>query len=215
MSSANLKLIISVFNYSYYYIQHSSHYHLLPQPGMLHITSRAAWGWPTGLVHSFEILLYKENTQAQEQPSSFGDRYCLSFKSRKVLVTQVSVGRFKSKKRRPTFFPTKKPEKLLRTSYIRGPVSNGSSTKCHVLHSRNSTSQCHIYYKVYVQWALQKICPQGTQPTRMQAHQAMQATACPLHPRERQGPRRSRKATKPPNQDFAWEGHHAQLSGVA
>jgi hypothetical protein len=35
-----LKLIISVFNYSYYYIQHSSCYHLLPQLGTLHLTSR-------------------------------------------------------------------------------------------------------------------------------------------------------------------------------
>ncbi len=60
-----------------------------------------------------------------------------------------------------------------------------------------------------------KICPQGTQPTRMQAHQATQATACPLHPRVRQGPRRSHEVAKPPNQDFPWEGHHTQLSGVA
>jgi hypothetical protein len=37
---------------------------------------------------------------------------------------------------------------------------------------------------------------------RMQAHQATRATACLLHPQERQGPRRSRKVVKPPNQDF-------------
>ncbi len=48
-----------------------------------------------------------------------------------------------------------------------------------------------------------KICPQGTQPTRMQANQAMRATTCPLHPQERQGPRRSSESTKTPNQDFA------------
>ncbi len=64
----------------------------------------------------------------KEQPSSLGDRYCLSVKSRKVLVAQVSVGCFKSKKRRSAFFPTKKPEKLLQTSYVRGPNFNGSST---------------------------------------------------------------------------------------
>ncbi len=49
----------------------------------------------------------------------------------------------------------------------------------------------------------------------MQANQAMQATTCPLHPQERQGPRRSRKVAKPPDQDFAREGHHTQLSAVA
>ncbi len=49
----------------------------------------------------------------------------------------------------------------------------------------------------------------------MQANQTMQATACPLHPWERQGPRRSLKVVKPPDQDFAQEGHHTQISGVA
>jgi hypothetical protein len=33
-----LKLRISVFSYSYYYVQHSSHYHLLPQLGTLCLT---------------------------------------------------------------------------------------------------------------------------------------------------------------------------------
>jgi hypothetical protein len=60
----------------------------------------------------------------------------------------------------------------------------------------------------------QEICPQETQPTRLRAHQATQATACPLHTQERQGPRRSCKVVKPPNQDFSREGHHTQLSGV-
>ncbi len=114
ISSANLKLIISVFNYSYYYVQHSRRYHLLPQLGMLHLTLRAAWGWPTGLVHNFEILLSKSNHQAQEQPSSFGDQYCLLFKSRKELVAWVSVGHFKSKKRHSTFFSYKETGKITR-----------------------------------------------------------------------------------------------------
>ncbi len=35
------------------------------------------------------------------------------------------------------FFPMKKREKLLRTSYIRGPYLNGSSTKRRVLRSSN------------------------------------------------------------------------------
>ena len=60
-----------------------------------------------------------------------------------------------------------------------------------------------------------EFCSQGAQPTRMQVNQAMQATACPLYPRERQGPRRSLKVAKPPDQDFAREGHHTHLSGVA
>jgi hypothetical protein len=54
------------------------------------------------------------NFAKQERPSSFGDRYCLPFKSRKVLVARVLVGRFKSKKRRSTFFPTKTREKTTR-----------------------------------------------------------------------------------------------------
>ncbi len=60
-----------------------------------------------------------------------------------------------------------------------------------------------------------KICPQGTEPTRIQVSQAMQATACPLHPQERQGPRRSLEVAKPPDQAFSRVGHHSQLSGVA
>ncbi len=48
-----------------------------------------------------------------------------------------------------------------------------------------------------------EICPQGTQPTRMRVNQATQATACPLHSQERQGPRRSLKVAKPPDEDFA------------
>ncbi len=120
---------------------------------MLHLTSRAAWGWPTGLEHNFEILLSKNNHQAQERPSSFGDRYCLSFKSMKVLVTQVSVGCFK---------PTKKREKLLGTSYVRGPNFNGSSTKCHVLRSSNLSSQCQGYYKGYIWWALRNLSPRDS-----------------------------------------------------
>ncbi len=50
---------------------------------------------------------------------------------------------------------------------------------------------------------------------RMQEHQATRATACPLHPRERQGPGRSCEVEKSPNQDFVGKGHHTQLSGVA
>ncbi len=88
------------YNMIFYFL---SHYHLLPQPGTLHLTSRAAWGWPTGLGHNFEISLSKNDPQAQQWPSSFGDRYCLSFKSRKVLVARVFVGCFKSKKCCSTF----------------------------------------------------------------------------------------------------------------
>jgi hypothetical protein len=38
-----------------------------------------------------KILLIKDSNQAQVQPSSFGDRYCLSVKSRKLSVATVSV----------------------------------------------------------------------------------------------------------------------------
>jgi hypothetical protein len=138
----------------------------------------------------------------KEQPSSFGDRYCLSVKSRKVLVAQVSIGRFNSKKPRSAFFPTKTPEKLLRTSYIRGPNFNGSSTNAvfsvqetYCLNARVTTRATYN--------EIREICLQGTQPTRMQANQATRATACPLHPQKRQGPRRSCKLMKPPNQAFA------------
>jgi hypothetical protein len=59
--------------------------------------------------------------QAQEQPSSFGDRYCLSFKSRKALVAQVSAGRIYSKKHF-CFFPTscltRETKTVLPTSYV-------------------------------------------------------------------------------------------------
>ncbi len=52
---------------------------------------------------------------------------------------------------------TQETKKLLPTSYVRGPVFNGSSTKCCVLLSRNSFAQRHCYYKVYVRWALQNL----------------------------------------------------------
>jgi hypothetical protein len=40
--------------------------------------------------HNFKILLNKNNPQAQEQPSSVGDRHCLSSSQGRVLVARVS-----------------------------------------------------------------------------------------------------------------------------
>ncbi len=171
----------------------------------------SAWGWPSGLVHNFKILLYKDNTQAQEWPSSFGDRYCLSVKSRKVLVAWVSVGRFKSKKRHSTFFLQRNGKNY----YGRAMYKDHISTVPQWNAAFSVQETYRLNPRVTTRATSRKICPQGAQPTRMQANQATWATACPLHSQERQGPRRSREATKPPNQDFPWEGHHAQLSGVA
>ncbi len=50
-----------------------------------------------------------------------------------------------------SIFFYKKTEKLLLMSYVRGPLSNCSSTKCRILRSSDLSSQCQICYQGYVQ----------------------------------------------------------------
>ncbi len=146
ISSANLKLIISFLIYSYHYFHPSSRYHLLPWLGMLHLTSRVYLRLASRPSAQFWNSSIQEWLQAQGTTLKCQGPVLTFLQAKhKYKSRGVSVGRTTSKKCHQNVFlqfpQREKQTKLRLTSYILGPVFNGSSMKCRVLHSRNSSSQ--------------------------------------------------------------------------
>ncbi len=151
ISSANLKLIISVSNHSYYYVQYSSCYHLLPQLGTLHLTLRACLRLANRPSTQFRNSCYTRTILKLRTTLKLGGRV-LPFCQVKEGISRASLRWALPEQETPfNFFPTKKREKLLRTSYVRGPHFNSSSSNCRVLCSRNLSSQCKGYYESFIQ----------------------------------------------------------------
>ncbi len=92
----------------------------------------------------------------------------------------------------PLFAQHKKQKKILLMSYVRGPAFNGSTTKRHVLCSRSSSSQRQIYYKVYVQWALQNLSPRDSTHENASAPSYTSHRLSPTSPRKTRSKKKSR-----------------------
>jgi hypothetical protein len=126
ISSPNLKLIISFLALPLVLLCHTSCYHLLSQCSTLLLTSRVNLRLAIRPSAQFANLLYKNNLQAMGPVLPFSkSRKCISRKSLHCVILRArSVVAFFL-----LFAQREKARKLLRTSYIRGPNSNGSSTK--------------------------------------------------------------------------------------
>ena len=127
----------------------------MPQLGTLHLTSCVYLRLANRPSAQFQ------NSSRQEQPPSSrydpqvsGTRTAFLSSQARVLVLPSLHWAYFKQETPSNFFPTicsmQEAEKLLLMSYVRGPVYNGSSTKRHVLHSKSSSSQRLICYKVYI-----------------------------------------------------------------
>ncbi len=145
-------------------------------------------------MHNFGIHLYKNDFKLKARPSSIRNWYWLSCKpSTSISLAKSPVGVLRARNA-VKFFPMicsmQEEKKLLLTSYVQWPASNGSSMKCCVLHSRSSSSQRQIYYKVYVQWASQILSP------RESTHKNASAPSYASHRLSPTSPRKTRSKKK-------------------
>ncbi len=154
------------------------------------------WGWPTGLVHNFEIHLTRTTLKLKSRPSSIGNWYWLSCKpSKSISCAKSPLGVLRARNT-VSFFSYNlfnlRNKKLLPMSYARGPVFNNSSTKHYVLLSRNSFAQHHCYYKVSVQWASRNLSPTDSTHKNASTPSYVSHRLSPTSPRKTRSRKKSR-----------------------
>jgi hypothetical protein len=103
--------------------------------------------WCTILKFTYQ----EQPTSSSYDPQASGTGTDFPSTQAQVLVSPSLCWALHKQEMPSIFFPTKKQKKLLLMSYVQGPLSNNSSTKCRVLHSSDLSSQCQICYKGYVQ----------------------------------------------------------------